>query len=260
MKWNRVFAIILRHYYLSIHQIDRFFGVFFYPTVSLVLWGFLSKYVQRIQSSQLAGFLLGGLILWIIFENVDTEIGLSFMFDIWERNIVNTFASPIKLYEYLGGFILISVVKILITLGLLGILASVFYNFRISSLGFGLALFWVNLVIFGWAFGIFNLSLVLRFGSRLGPLTWSLPFLLQPFSAVFYPVSVLPKVLQNVSFYIPISHVFEGMRYTLATNKFDSHQFFLALFLNLIYMAIAIFLFISSFRAVKRNGQLVKLI
>lgn len=260
MNLTRIYAIFLRHFFLSIHQIDRLFSVFYFPILSLILWGFISRYVGQIQSNLLAAFLVGGLILWTIFESVDTDIGVSFMFDVWERNIVNVFSSPITVAEYLVAFLTSGLVKILISLVLMTTLAAVFYGFNIANFGIGLPLFWINLVIFGWTFGVFNLSLVLRLGSRLGPLTWSLPFLLQPVSAVFYPVSVLPEFLQKMSFFIPISHVFEGARYTLKTGQFDMGQFVIAMILNLIYLAASVLFFSVTFKAVKKNGQFVKLI
>ncbi len=259
MNLVRVYAVVLRHYFLSVHQLDRLFTVFFYPTISLVLWGFISRYVQQIQSSHLAALLLGGLLLWIVFENVDTDIGISFMWDVWEGNVVNSFSSPITLFEYMFGTIFVGFLKILVTIITLGIIASVFYNFNITALGFGLALFWVNLILFGWAFGIFKLSLILLFGSRLGPLTWSLPLMLLPFSAVYYPVKILPVVAQKIAWFVPLSHVFEGMRYTLTSGKFDFGQFYTAMGFNLIYLILSIFLLVKIFRVVRRNGQLVKL-
>ena len=43
----------------------------------------------------------------------------------------------------------------------------------------------------------------------------------QPFSAVFYPVAVLPPAAQAVAFAIPASHVVEGMRAVLDGQGID---------------------------------------
>lgn len=260
MNLNRVYAIILRHFFLTMHQMERFFDVLISPILVLTLWGFLSKYVQDIQSSTLASFLLGGMILWVVFEKVSTDIGVNFMYDIWDRNIVNVLASPITFIEYLTGLITISFIRILVALTSMWLMAGIFYNFQITSLGFSLAMFWINLFIFATAFGIFSISLVLRYGHTIGPLTWILPFLIQPFAAVFYPISVLPPLFQKIAFFIPISHVFEGMRYTLKTGQFDYNSFWVAVLLNAIYMTGAITLFAVILKKVIRSGRLVKLI
>lgn len=259
MNLRRVSAIMLRHYFLARHQLERFFDVFFFPTMSLLLWGFLSKYATGLQASRFAAFLLGGLILWVIFERVGTDIGVSFMFDVWEHNVVNILVSPITLSEYIVGLILLALTKILISLTAMSILAAVFYNFRITQLGFQFALFWINLVVFAMAFGILNVSMVFRFGHAIGPLTWILPFILQPFAAVFYPVAVLPAGLRVIAFVLPISHVFEGMRYTLTTGGIDGRELLLASLLNVLYVTLAVTIFMRILLAVRKSGALVKL-
>lgn len=260
MNFNRIFAIILRHIYLTSHQLERFFDVIISPVLVLILWGFLATYVQNIQSPTLASFLLGGMILWVIFEKVSTDIGVNFMFDIWDRNVVNVFASPITFSEYIGALLIISLIKILIALTTMCLMAAIFYNFQITSLGFGLSLLWINLFIFAVAFGIFNISIILRYGHSIGPLTWILPFFVQPFAAVFYPISILPPFFQKIAWFIPISHVFEGMRFTLRTGQFDSVSFWMAALLNAIYLTASVAFFAFMLKKVLKSGRLVKLI
>lgn len=260
MNLNRVFAIILRHIFLTSHQLERFFDVIISPILVLTLWGFLSKYVQNIQSSTLASFLLGGMILWVVFEKVSTDIGVNFMFEIWDHNIINILASPITFAEFLTGLLLVSFIKIIVALISMWLMAGIFYNFQITTLGFNLALFWINLFIFATAFGIFNISLILRYGHSIGPLTWILPFFVQPFAAVFYPISILPPLFQKIAFFIPISHVFEGMRFTLRTGQFDFNSFWMAVLLNAIYLTASITLFAMVLKKVIKSGRLVKLI
>jgi len=260
MNLNRVSAIVLRHYFLGIHQLERFFDVFISPILMIVLWGFLTKYVQGLETTTLAAFLLGGIILWAIFEKVGTDIGVNFMFDIWDRNLIPLLATPVTFLEYLTGLVLVSLVKILASFLAMWVMAGVFYAFQITSLGFGLALFGLNLFIFATSFGIFNISLVLRFGHQMGPLTWILPFFVQPFAAVFYPLSILPPFFQKVAYFIPISHVFEGMRGVIKTGQFDPQSFWLAFILNIICLSASVLFFAFVLRNVLKSGKLVKVI
>ena len=259
MNLSRVWGIILRHVFLTTHQLERFSDLFMFPLFGLVLWGFLANYVQ-FQSSSLASFFLGGLILWIIFERVGTSIGIDFMWDIWEKNIMNVLASPITLLEYIGGLVIVSVAKVFISFIAMILVVLAFYNIEvISGLGFSLVFFWINLVFFAVVMGIFDIVLVIRFGRAVGPLTWILPFMIQPFSAVFYPVSVFPEVLQKIVWLLPLSHVFEGMREVFATGNFNQGAFFIALVLNIVYFVLVVLLFSYTFNVVKRKGTLVKL-
>lgn len=260
MNLNRVAAIILRHIFLTSHQLERFFDALVSPLLVLILWGFLSKYVQNIQAQTLAAFLLGGMILWVVFEKVSTDIGVNFMYDIWDRNIINVLASPITFAEYLTALISISFIKILVALTSMGLMAAVFYNFQITTLGFGLAFLWINLFIFALSFGILNISLVLRYGHSIGPLTWILPFFVQPFAAVFYPLSILPPIFQKIAFALPIAHVFEGMRFAFKTGQFDYNNFWIAVLLNAIYLSASFAFFAYTLKSALRSGRLVKLI
>lgn len=260
MNLHRVFSIVFRHYFTAIHQLERFFDVLISPVLMIVLWGFLTKYIQGLETPTLAAFLLGGIVLWIIFEKVSTDIGINFMYEVWDRNIVNLLSTPITFLEFLTGLVLVSLIKILFTFIMMGFLASIFYNFQITSLGWGLALFALNLFLFATSFGIFNISLVLRFGHSVGPLTWIIPFLVQPFAAVFYPLSILPSFFQKVAFFIPISHVFEGMRQVIKTGHFSAEQFWLAFILNIIYLIASVLFFAFILRKVLKSGKLVKVI
>ncbi len=259
MNLRRVYGMILRHTFLAIHQLERFSDLFLFPIIGLILWGFLANYVG-VQSSTLASFFTGGLILWIIFERVGSGIGLDFMWDIWEKNIINVLASPITLFEYIGSLVIISLIKVVISFIAMMVVAAIFYNFAIiGSLGFSIIAFWINLVFFALVMGIFNVALVMRYGHTVGPLTWLIPFLIQPFSAVFYPVSVFSPFVQKIVWLIPISHVFEGMREVIATGNFNVNEFLIALILNAVYFALIIALFTFTFNLVKRKGSLVKL-
>lgn len=260
MNLNRVSAIILRHYFLTLHQMERFFDVIISPILVLIMWGFLSNYVQDIQSQALAAFLLGGMILWVIFEKVSTDIGLSFMFEVWDRNIINILASPITFTELIMALLAVSLIRIAVAFTSMTLMAAIFYNFQITSLGFGLALLWINLFVFAVSFGIFNTALILRYGHSIGPLTWILPFLVQPFAAVFYPLDILPPVFQAIAWVIPIAHVFEGMRFAFQTNQFDFNNFWWAVVLNAVYLSFSFAFFAYTLRSALRSGRLVKLI
>lgn len=260
MNLSRVFAIVIRHYFLAIHQLERFFDVLISPVLMIALWGFLSKYIQGLDTPTLAAFLLGGIMLWVIFEKVSTDIGVNFMFDIWDRNLINVLSTPITFLEYITGLILVSLIKIAITFLSMWMMAAIFYNFQITTLGLGLSLFALNLFIFATSFGIFNISLVLRFGHSIGPLTWILPFLIQPFAAVFYPMSILPPFFQKVAFFIPISHVFEGMREVIKGGQFSQDLFWTAFILNVFYLTASVLFFAFILKSILKSGKLVKVV
>jgi ABC-2 type transport system permease protein len=102
-------------------------------------------------------------------------------------------------------------------------------------------------------------SLILRHGAGAEPLAWGVLFGLAPFSAVFYPVSVLPAVVRPVAYILPTSHVFEGMRGILLDGIVRWDHLGAAFGLNLLWLAGAILLFNWQFRQARISGALVSM-
>lgn len=203
--------------------------------------------------------LLGAIIFWDLMSQSQRAISTTFLEEVWERNLLNIFVSPLKLGEFLISSVLIAVVRIAIVGLVMAALAGVLYHFNLLSFGFYLALFMVNLLVFGWTLGFFTTGIILRFGSAAQVLAFGLVFLLQPFSAVFYPVSVLPQGLQYVAQILPTTHVFEGMRAVIATGNFPVNNLAWALGANIFYLVLILWFFARMFARVKERGMLMKL-
>lgn len=218
MAIERVYALLLRQLYLYRHSLIRSLEIIYWPVMDLLVWGFVSVYVARLRGGGAAAiaFLVGGMILWDIFYRVQQAISVSFLEDIWTRNLPNVFVTPISTAEYLCATMALGVMKVAVIGLLLGVLAFGLYAFNIFRYGLPLLPFVLNLILGGWGMGIITTALILRYGQGAEALAWALAFLFQPFSAVFYPVQVLPPVLQRVAWLLPTTYVFEGMRMVLA--------------------------------------------
>ncbi len=261
MKAQRIFALFLRHIYLYKRSLPRLMEIFYWPFLDLLLWGFISLYLVQYKKDlpNFVAFFLGALILWDILFRSQQGISVSFLEDVWARNLLNLFASPMKPGEYIVSLMLVSAVKIIIAASVMSLLAWVFYSFNIFLIGMLLIPFILNLVIMGWAIGIVTTSLILRFGQQAEILAWGITFLFQPVSAVFYPVSVLPSFLQTAASYVPASYVFEGMRNTISTGAMPLRELFLSFGLNALYILIAFSLFQRLLRTVKKKGLLTRI-
>jgi ABC-2 type transport system permease protein len=83
--------------------------------------------------------------------------------------------------------------------------------------------------------------------------------LIQPFSAVFYPVSALPQALQYIAYALPSTYVFEGMRAVIATGTLQLSTLFISLGLNAVYLVLVTWFFYAMFKKVKEKGLLLKM-
>lgn len=261
MSLHRIMALFMRHIYLYRRSLPRLMEIFYWPFLDLLLWGFISLYLIRYRENlpNFVAFLLGALILWDILFRSQQGISVSFLEDIWARNFLNIFASPLKPLEYVVSLMLVSSVKIIIAGTIMSLLAWLLYSFNIFLLGISLLPFILSLVILGWAIGIVTTSLILRFGQQAEVLAWGLALLFQPVSAVFYPVSVLPPALQAIARFIPASYVFEGMRGIIQTGNFPHHELIRSFGLDGAYIGVAFLFFCLVMKTVKKKGLLAKI-
>jgi ABC-2 type transport system permease protein len=261
MSIRRVWAVVLRQAYLYKRSLPRLLEVFYWPMVDLLLWGFVSLYLQK-ASTKIPVFVvyfIGALILWDILFRAQQGISVSFLEDMWARNLINIFASPIKIQEYIIGLVFISILKISIAFIVMSSLAWLFYSFSIFKLGISLIPLILNLMAMGWAVGIFTMALILRFGQEAEVLAWAVAFLFMPFSAVFYPVETLPPLLQKIALFIPSAHVFEGMRMLINEHTLSLTHIITASMLNVIYLTLSTISFLKIYKTAQKRGILPKI-
>ena len=235
--------------------------IFYWPVMELLVWGFLSVWLQDtnfIGEFNVVSVLLGALIFWDFLTQSQKSVSVAFLEDVWERNLLNVFVTPLKPSEFLASTAILGVVRILLVAVVMGALAALLYSFNIFQFGILLIPFIVSLLIFGWTIGVLIIGILLRYGTQAQILAFGLIFLIQPVSAVFYPVSALPSFLQPIALALPSAHVFEGMRAVLQ-GEFPIATLGYAFLTNAIYLVLALIFFYTMFSRAKKRGLLLKL-
>jgi ABC-2 type transport system permease protein len=260
MSLGRILALLSRHMYLYKRSFARMLEIFYWPFLDLVIWGFITIYLQQ-QGTALHGavtFFLGALILWDILFRAQQGIAVSFLEEMWARNLMNLFASPLTVGEYLLATMTMSVLKVTAVGSLMMLFAWTFFSYDILQMGLSLLPFILNLVISGWIIGVLTTSIIMRFGQQAEVLAWGMVFLFQPISCVFYPIEVLPPVLQSIAWMVPPAHIFEGMRAVLTTGSVPVTHLLWATVLNFGFLAIIVMWFYHTFNVCKDRGLLVR--
>ncbi len=254
-------SIALRYFWLYTRHPVRIIELVFWPFVQLLVWGFLTKYLQSEGSGnfpETITYLIGAIILWDALFRSQQGVSISFLEDVWTRNLLNIFAAPVRITEYVGAMFLVGLCRVVFTGVILALIAIVAYQFNLFHLELALVPFYLNLLLFGWALGLVSVSLILRFGHGAESLAWAVPFMVQPFSAVFYPVSALPGWLQPIAHALPSTHVFEGMRQVIEFNTFPASQMASALATNILFLGASLWLLHGMLTSARRKGFLVK--
>ena len=167
-----------------------------------------------------AATLIGAVILWDILFRGQLGFSISFLEEMWARNLGNLMMSPLKPIEFLISLMIMSLIRLAIGVIPMTLLAVVMFDFNFYGIGLPLIAFFCNLIFTSWSVGIFVSGLVLRNGLGAESIVWTLMFALMPLACIYYPVTVLPHWLQYVAWALPPTYVFEGMRALLIEHVF----------------------------------------
>jgi ABC-2 type transport system permease protein len=261
MKPYRVKAVILRHAYEVYHNANHITYMVYWPIVNILVWGFFTLYLRhgdRLQPGVIS-CLLGAVILWGLFNAFQRDMAVGFLEELWSRNLVSLFASPLSVSEYVTGLLIVTFAKAMIGLIVESLIACLFYRYNIFPTLLMLMPFILNLVLFALTMGIVITGLIFRYTTKFQAMAWSFAGILMPLSCVFYPLSSLPSFLQPMASILPTTHSFEGMREVIEKGGFSQLQFTWGLGLNIIYLMLALLSFRLMFEAARARGLLVKM-
>jgi ABC-2 type transport system permease protein len=257
---RRVGAMVLRYWYLLRSSWPRMLELIYWPTVQLFMWGFLQLYI-----SSNAGFFaragatfIGAVLLWDILFRGQLGFSISFLEEMWSRNLGNLMISPLRPVEFIAALMIMSLIRLAIGMVPVSLLAIAFFGFNLYGLGLALAAFFVNLILTSWSIGILVSGLVLRNGMGAETLAWTFMFIMLPLTCVYYPVAVLPAWLQTIAWALPPTYVFEGMRALLIDHTFRPDLMLEALALNAVLFAATSLSFVALLASARRNGSLLQ--
>ena len=258
---RRIWGLMYRHLALYRRSWPRLLEIAYFPILQMLIWGFTQRYLAMRggPAAVAGGVLLGGALLWEVALRAQMGFSITFLEEVWSRNLGHLFVSPIRPREMLAALMGMSVLRTIIGVLPAALLAWVLYRLNLLQVGPVLALFVANLMLMGWAVALAVVSMILRHGAGAEPLAWSFLFGLAPLSAVFYPVATLPVWLRPVSLAIPATHVFEGLRAALSSGIIRWDHLGWALALNGVWLMLAAVLFLHQFRQARSSGALVSM-
>lgn len=257
---RRIAAMVLRYWFLLRSSWPRLLDLIYWPAVQMLMWGFLQLYIDQNASffAKAGGIFIGAVLLWDILFRGQLGFSISFLEEMWARNLGNLMMSPLRPGEFVIALMIMSLIRLAIGMVPVTLLAIAFFDFNLYSLGFALAAFFANLILTSWAVGILVSGLVLRNGLGAETLAWTIMFLLLPLTCVYYPVAVLPSWLQALAWALPPTYVFEGMRALLIDQVFRADLMLAALALNLLYFCAATLAFLKLLDSARRQGSLLQ--
>src|SRR4051812_10568861 len=260
MNTRRIAAIGLRQFFLMRGSVTRTVPLFVWVAIDMVLWGFITKYLNTVASP---GFnfvpaLLGAVLLWDFFTRVMQGVTMAFFEDVWSRNFLNIFGSPMSIAEYVTGLVLCAIATSSVGLVAMLLLAGAVFRLNLSLYGAGALPFIFVLFLFGIALGIMASSLVLRLGPSAEWFIWPIPALISPFAGVFYPLDVLPQWMQVLARGLPPAYVFQNLRKLVQGGEVSPAQLATGGILAIGYVLLASVVFTQTYRKSVRTGLIAR--
>ncbi len=257
----RVWAMLLRYLYILRSSWPRTLELLYWPTLQMLIWGFMSQFLRQNSSyvAQAFGVLLAAVMLWDLLFRSQLGLSISFLEEMWSRNLASLFVTPLRPYEWLLSLLAMSVIRVTIGIVPAMLLAIPLYHYSIFDMGLPLVAFLAVLMGFGWALGLAICGGIMRHGMGAESLAWTVIFALAPLSCVYYPVTILPFWLQPLAWALPSTYVFEGMRAVMFEQHFRTDYFLSAVVLDLVYLAIGAAVFFIAFRDARRRGALMQM-
>jgi ABC-2 type transport system permease protein len=261
---RRIGAMLERHLFLIRRSWPRLLSFAYYPVMQLLVWGFVTQYLAPQSTSQgvlmaVPGILLTGVLLWDVLVRGELGLFLSFLEEMYSRNLGNLLVSPLRLHEFVIAQMLMSIVRVVIGSGVALLAAVLFFDLRVAHQAFALSLCLCCLLVFGWAVGLLANGIVLRFGLGAEEIGWAVVFLIVPLSGAYYPVSVLPWWLQGVAYALPTAWAFDAMRAALIDGRIAWNLLGMSMLLSLVYFALCAFVFWRFVESSRERGLLLQM-
>lgn len=258
MNWSRIRAILLHSWYHASHTMETWIDLLWFTLFGALVFGFMTRFFAQ-NDPVFAQGLMVGLVLWEIVRVGQYSVTVSVMWEIWSKSFSSMFISPLTLREMVAGQMLSGLAKTILVTVMVSVLSYFFFDFSVLDLGGWFLLYFFILLFFSYAAGIFITGLIFRYGTDIQSLAWGLIFMLQPISAVYYPVSILPPQIRWMAWLSPITYVMEAARQQLSGGGIHLSYLSIATALTLSYFIAASLFLNKMYQSSRKSGSFARL-
>ena len=261
MRWHKIYGLSLRHIYLIKSSFPRILDLIYWPSIQVFLWGFISEFFTASSTyySNTVGIILTAAVLYDFLFRTSISYNMMFLEEIWSRNFTNLFIAPIKISEIIAALTMTAIFRTLIGLVPAVLLAIPLFGVSIFKFGVPLIFLLIALYIFGMSLGLLITAGLLRFGPSFENIAWASLFFLAPLGCIYYPIEILPSVLQIIAKGLPLVHIFEEMRSILVNQTINLIEIFKGIFISIIYLFLGVVVFYASYYGAKKRGTLINI-
>lgn len=256
MKWHRIYALVIRYVLSWIGNVHNFVDDIMWPILDIILWGMTGMWMQEHQEGISTSILtlLGCLVFWYVVQRANDAVSMSVMEELWERNLINIFSTPLTIFEWMSSLVILSFFRIFYTLIVCVLTVWLLYACNVFTTGWLLLPFFCSLLLSGLFIGFFTTAFILSWGRKAIFFSWTLSWVFSPFSSVYYPLDTLPKWGQYIGKLLPMTYAFEGLRVVMIKKEIPLYLLTMSLVLNVVYVVLAMLFFVYMFERSRIKG------
>ncbi len=255
MNLTRILTLVRRTFLVTFRGSDPLIDFFYWPLYDIMIWGFTSAWiVKETQNHQLALTILASLVLWQAVYRTNLDISFNFLAELWSRNIVNLFVTPLTAGEWMAASMITGALNAWVALGFGSLAVWALYGISIISIGWIFPLLAVMLFFSGWSLGLFTSSLLVTWGGSVQKFVWVMGWFFVPFVGIFYPVESMPWWAQSVAYSLPMTYFFNVLQHYIVEGVFLKKIFVIGTCLSAFYFITATLFFLFLFQASRKRG------
>lgn len=170
-------------------------------------------------------------------------------------------STPASIYTILAGNSMLSFIKSFFYSILILIIGAVFFNFHLNLMNIPLIMIILILIFFSFLLiGMLSASFIMIY-KQGNPINFIFGYSSYFFGGIVFPVTVLPKPLQFISNFLPITHANTALRKLLLSEyNFNDIKYLMLnlIIFILIFLPVSFFAFRYSIKKAKINGSLIQ--
>jgi len=223
--------------------------------ISLLSIGLLTRFLKMDES--MVSFLLVGAIALTILQVAQIDVAYVLLFDMWSKSIKNTFIAPIKSYHLVFGALLFGILRGSVVFAILVIVSRYLFGFDFQAGGLvPVLIFLAGVYAMAAVIGIAVCVSILTFGQKADVAAWSLSGLILLVSGIYYPVDVLPSVLQTFARALPLTYFLEYYRSVFIPGP---HHLIWGASLAAFYLILGLIMLDRAIDRARKTGILLRL-
>ena len=142
-SFRRIWGMMYRHLTLYRRSWPRLVELAYWPILQMCIWGFTTSYMAQrmntagtVNAGMLAGgALLGGVLLWEVALRSQMGVAISFLEELWSRNLGHVFVSPLRPTELVAALIGMSMLRMFTGVLPAILLAWLLYAYNLFAMG-----------------------------------------------------------------------------------------------------------------------------